>query len=52
MQVASFIENEFVHEHAEIIRHVSGLTNNLKRLLADATDTSLSVFLFDQSLKH
>jgi ferritin heavy chain len=50
-EVASYLENNFVHQHAEIIRDLSGHTNDLKRMLTDSTDASLALFLFDNMLK-
>lgn len=50
-EVASYIENEFVHDHAEIIRDLAGHTNDLKRLVHENQDSSLAVFLFDNYLK-
>lgn len=51
-EVSSYIENNFVHQHAEIIRELAGHTNDLKRLLAETTDASLALFLFDHTLKN
>lgn len=50
-EVSSFIENEFVHKHANIIRDLAGYTNDLKRLVHENPDSSLAVFLFDNYLK-
>ncbi|WP_272693355.1 ferritin family protein [Providencia sp. PROV040] len=50
-ETSSFIENEFVHEHAKTIRELAGHTNDLKRLVHNAADSSLAVFLFDNYLQ-
>lgn len=43
----SFFENEFVHEHAEIIRRLAGYTNDLKRLLSNPNDSNVALWFFD-----
>ncbi|XP_065226716.1 ferritin light chain-like isoform X1 [Planococcus citri] len=50
-ETSSYIENEFAHEHAEIIRELAGHTNDLKRLVHETPDSSLAVFLFDNYLQ-
>lgn len=50
-QVASYLENNFVHKHSDSIRKLSGYTNDLKRLIADQEDPSLSLYLFDDYLQ-
>jgi len=50
-EVASFFENNFVHQHSDIIRKLSGHTNDLKHLIANQPDPSLSLYLFDEYLQ-
>jgi hypothetical protein len=50
-QVASYLENNFVHQHSDIIRTLSGHTNDLKQLLANEADSSLALYLFDGYLE-
>jgi ferritin heavy chain len=50
-EVASYLENNFVHQHSEIIRKLSGHTNDLKHLIANQPDPSLSLYLFDEYLQ-
>lgn len=50
-EVASYIENNFVHKHSDIIRELSGHTNDLKHLIANQPDPSLSLYLFDEYLQ-
>lgn len=51
MQVAHYLEEEFIEDQASTVRKLSGYTNDLKRLIQDATDTSLPVYLFDEYLQ-
>lgn len=50
-EVASYLENKFVHKHAEIIRELAGHTNDLKQMMSAQSDPSLALFLFDNILK-
>ncbi|VVC45240.1 Ferritin-like diiron domain,Ferritin-like superfamily,Ferritin-related [Cinara cedri] len=50
-EVASFLENNFVHQHSEIIRELSGYTNDIKQLIGNQPDPSLSLYLFDEYLQ-
>lgn len=50
-EIAHYIEEEFIEEQAKIVRQLSGYTNDLKKLVKDSEDTSLSVFLFDEYLQ-
>lgn len=52
-ETSSYIENEFLHEHAKIIRDLAGYTNDLKRLVHEhkEKDSSLAIFLFDNYLQ-
>jgi len=50
-EVASYLENNFVHQHSDIIRKLSGFTNDLKQLISKQSDPSLSLYLFDDYLK-
>ncbi|XP_025190876.1 uncharacterized protein LOC112591314 [Melanaphis sacchari] len=50
-EVASYFENNFVHQHSDIIRTLSGHTNDLKQLIANQPDPSLSLYLFDEYLQ-
>jgi len=49
-EIASFIENEFVHKHSEKIRELAGHANDLKKILS-SNDANLGLFLFDSYLK-
>jgi hypothetical protein len=40
-----------VHRHAEQIRNLAGYTSDLKRLLSENKQASLSLFLFDEYLQ-
>jgi len=50
-EVASYIENNFVHKHSDSIRKLSGYTNDLHQLIS-SDDASLSLYLFDEYLKN
>jgi len=49
-EISSFIENKFVHEHAEAIRKLSGHVADLNTMLS-GPDSSLALYLFDDYLK-
>jgi ferritin len=50
-EVSSYLEEHFLHRHAENIRQLSGYANDLKRLLSENKQSSLSLFLFDEYLQ-
>ncbi|KAF2879212.1 hypothetical protein ILUMI_26967 [Ignelater luminosus] len=50
-EVSSYLEEEFVHKHANIIRKLSGYTSDLNTLL-NGPDSSLALYLFDDYLKQ
>jgi ferritin heavy chain len=50
-ETISYLEEEFVHKHADTIRTLAGHTNDLSNLIKGAADSSLSIFLFDEYLK-
>ncbi|XP_050438757.1 ferritin heavy polypeptide-like 17 [Adelges cooleyi] len=50
-EVASYIENNFVHKHSSLVRDLAGHTNDLKHLIANQPDPSLSLYLFDEYLQ-
>jgi len=50
-QLSSYLEEHFLHHHAENIRQLSGYANDLKRLLSENKQSSLSLFLFDEYLQ-
>ena len=52
-EVASYLENEFVHKLADRIRDLSGYANDLIKLLAEdkQPERSLSLYLFDEYLQ-
>jgi hypothetical protein len=47
----SFLENEFVHKHADTIRSLAGHTSDLYNLIENSVEPGLSIFLFDEYLK-
>jgi len=49
-EISSYIEEKFVHKQADLIRELSGHTNDLKTLL-DGPDASLALYLFDEYLQ-
>lgn len=49
-EISSYLEEKFVHKHADIIRKLSGYTYDLSSLL-NGPDSSLSLFLFDEYLQ-
>jgi len=46
-ETASYIENQFVHQHAENIRELSGWVNDLKNLLSNPNDANVALWFFD-----
>ncbi|KAJ4435679.1 hypothetical protein ANN_18295, partial [Periplaneta americana] len=50
-EVSSYLEEHFMHRHAEVVRDLAGHTNDLKRLLSENKQTSLALFLFDEYLQ-
>ncbi|XP_014255153.1 ferritin heavy chain [Cimex lectularius] len=53
-EAISFLENKFVHKHADSVREISGYTNDLTKLVKNSqmgNSASLSVFLFDEYLQ-
>lgn len=46
-ETVSFFENEFVHDHSEIIRGLSGYVNDLKKLLSNPSDSNVALWFFD-----
>lgn len=50
-EVSHYLEEKFIEDQADKIRELSGFTNDLKHLIKDAKDVSLSVHLFDEYLK-
>ncbi|XP_046384837.1 uncharacterized protein LOC124155164 [Ischnura elegans] len=52
-EVTSFVENNFLHKHADIIRTLAGHVSDVKKLIANPEQRSVSLFLFDEYLqKH
>ena len=51
LQVSSYLEENFLHHHAENVRKLGGYTSDLKRLLSENKQASLSLFLFDEHLQ-
>lgn len=49
-EISSFLENHFVHRHADTIRKLSGYASDLSNLLK-GPDSSLALFLFDEYLQ-
>ncbi|XP_060529379.1 ferritin-2 heavy chain [Cylas formicarius] len=49
-EVASYLEEEFMHEQRDVIRQLSGYTTDLSTLL-DGPDSSLALYLFDEHLQ-
>jgi hypothetical protein len=49
--VSSYLEEHFLDRHAENVRKLSGYTSDLKRLLSENNQASLSLFLFDEYLQ-
>ena len=50
-EVGSFIENKFVHQHADAVRELAGHSNDLKKLMSNTADQSLALYIFDQHLQ-
>lgn len=50
-EIAHYLEEKFIEDQATTIRKISGYTNDLKRLLDESVDSSLSLFLFDEYLQ-
>jgi len=50
-EVAHYLEEKFIEDQATTIRKLSGYTNDLRRLLDESVDSSLSLFLFDEYLQ-
>jgi len=50
-EIAHYFEEEFIEDQATTIRKLSGYTNDLKRLLTETTDSSLSLYMFDEYLQ-
>jgi len=50
-QVSSYLEEHFLHRHADSVRQLSGHANDLKRLLSENKQASLALFLFDEYLQ-
>lgn len=51
LQIAHYLEEKFIEDQATTIRKISGYTNDLKRLLDESVDSSLSLYLFDEYLQ-
>jgi hypothetical protein len=49
--IAHYIEEHFIESLSERVRELSGHTNDLKNLMTERTETSLSLFLFDEYLQ-
>lgn len=49
--VAHYIEEHFMESLSERVRQLAGYSNDLKNMLKDTHDASLSVFLFDEYLQ-
>jgi hypothetical protein len=49
--VSSYLEEHFLHRHADNVRQLAGYANDLKRLLSENKQASLSLFLFDEYLQ-
>jgi hypothetical protein len=50
-EVAHYLEEKFIESQADTVRKLSGYTNDLKHLIQNVPDTSLSVYLFDEYLQ-
>eukprot|EP01054_Gregarina_sp_Poly1_P006583 Gregarina_sp_Poly_1__6582@NODE_3530_length_1030_cov_8_632399_g2239_i0_p1_GENE_NODE_3530_length_1030_cov_8_632399_g2239_i0NODE_3530_length_1030_cov_8_632399_g2239_i0_p1_ORF_typecomplete_len222_score24_35Ferritin/PF00210_24/6_8e23_NODE_3530_length_1030_cov_8_632399_g2239_i0139804 len=50
-EVSSYLEEHFLHRQAETIRELAGHSSDLKRLLGENKQASLSLFLFDEYLQ-
>jgi len=50
-EVSSYLEEHFLDRHADNVRKLAGYANDLKRLLSEENQSSLSLFLFDEYLQ-
>ncbi|GJQ77056.1 Fer2LCH [Trypoxylus dichotomus] len=50
-EISSYIEEEFVHKHADNIRKLTGYTQDLHKILMDEAQRSLGLYLFDEYLQ-
>lgn len=50
-EVASYLEEKFMHRQADKVREFAGLTSDLKKLISEPKQASLSLFLFDEYLQ-
>lgn len=49
--MSSYLEEHFLHRHADNVRMLAGHANDLKRLLSENKQANLSLFLFDEYLQ-
>lgn len=49
--MSSYLEEHFMHRQAKQVRELAGYASDLKRLLTENSQASLSLFLFDQYLQ-
>uniref|UniRef100_A0A224XW38 Ferritin n=1 Tax=Panstrongylus lignarius TaxID=156445 RepID=A0A224XW38_9HEMI len=49
-ETLSYMENKFVHKHADRIRELAGYSNDLSNMLLKGENPHLSLFLFDEYL--
>jgi len=50
-EVSSYLEEHFLHRHAESVRNLAGHASDLERLLSENEQASLALFLFDEYLQ-
>jgi len=50
-EVSSYLEEHFLHRHADSVRSLAGHSSDLKLLLSQKNQTSLALFLFDEYLQ-
>jgi len=50
-EVAHYLEEKFIEDQASTVRKLSGHVNDLKKLLSESDDSSLSLYLFDEYLQ-
>lgn len=50
-EIAHYLEEKFIEDQAGKVRELSGFVNDLKHLLKDSKDPSLSLYLFDEYLQ-
>ncbi|XP_071448019.1 ferritin light chain-like [Hetaerina americana] len=50
-EVASFLENQFLHKHSNVIREMAGLVIDLRKLIDQPNTDRVSYFIFDEYLK-